>query len=301
MPQPRWRQNYWKKTNYKVRKFFISLVGLLLSACSSTADKSGKDTITVSIEPQRKLLESIAGDRFEVVTMLSRGSDPETFDPSLSARRVADNSVAYFALGAFPFEESLKVSLPADVKFIDVSAGIEPLYGTHGACHNHAHKHHAEEADPHIWTSVVNMRIMARNMTENLCMVDSANESFYRSRFAALSAHLDSLDSALASVVPTGSSFAIWHPSLSYFARDYGLKQIAVGHESKEMPAKRLKAVIDSARTNNVKVLFFQKEYDSRQVSSLNDEMGSRVVEIDPLAYDWENELIRIADELSRP
>lgn len=283
-----------------MKKFFIPLFGFLLAACSNSGDTSGKKTITVSIEPQRQLLERLAGDRFEVVTMLSRGSDPETFDPALSARRLADNSTAYFALGSFPFEESLKSSLPDNVKFFDISEGIEPLYGTHGTCHNHAHKHHhGEEADPHIWTSVANMRTIARNMTESLCELDSANSSFYRDRLTAVTAHLDSLDSALGSSVTAGTAFAVWHPSLSYFARDYGLHQLAVGYESKEMPAKRLKAVIDSARNNNVKILFFQKEYDNRQVRSLNEEIGSRVVEIDPLAYDWENELIKIADELA--
>ena len=48
-------------------------------------------------------------------------------------------------------------------------------------------------------------------------------------------------------------------------------------------------------------VLFFQKEYDVRQAQSLNDAIGSRFIEIDPMAYDWETELIKISDELTRP
>ncbi len=138
-------------------------------------------------------------------------------------------------------------------------------------------------------------------MAAALAEMDSVGRPVYKERLAALISHLDSLDQSLNDKVKDTKAFAIWHPSLSYFARDYGLNQIAVGHESKEMPAKRLKEVIDSAKCHNVKILFYQKEYDSRQVESLSNAMGSRLVEIDPMAYDWENELIKIADELARP
>ncbi len=287
----------------KLSLIIISAIGL--SACSSSGreDNADKPTVTVSIEPQRQILEHLAGDRFDVVTLLSRGSDPETFDPSLSIRRKADISKAYFAIGAFPFEKNIGKSLPGTVSFIDVSGGIEPLYGTHGHAHCHhgdAHDGH-EEADPHLWTSVSNMKRMAANMAAALAEMDSVGRPVYKERLAALISHLDSLDQSLNDKVKDTKAFAIWHPSLSYFARDYGLNQIAVGHESKEMPAKRLKEVIDSAKCHNVKILFYQKEYDSRQVESLSNAMGSRLVEIDPMAYDWENELIKIADELARP
>lgn len=290
----------------KVSLGCISLIsGLAMAACSvKNGDTAEKPTITVSIEPQRQILEQLAGDRFDVVTLLARGSDPETFDPSLSIRRQADNSKAYFAIGAFPFENNLKSSLPEEVSFVDVAKGIQPLYGTHGHHgHTHAENHGTcnETADPHVWTSVSNMKLIASNMAAALCKIDSAGAQEYDRRLDKIIAHLDSLDQSLASKVSGQKSFAIWHPSLSYFAHDYGLGQIAVGHESKEMPAKRLKEVIDSAKSNNVKVLFFQKEYDNRQAASLNKAIGSRLVEIDPLAYEWENELIRIADELARP
>ena len=58
---------------------------------------------------------------------------------------------------------------------------------------------------------------------------------------------------------------SVWHPSLSYFARDYGLEQISLGTEGKEMSAKSLTEAIDKARDKGVGVFFFQKEYDSRQ------------------------------------
>lgn len=285
-----------------LKKSIYSIIGILaLSSCSHGSENNDKAIITVSIEPQRQLLDCLAGDRFQIVTMLSRGSDPETFDPSLSLRKKADQSAAYLSTGAFPFEKDIEKSLPEAVLYGDMSEGIIPLFGTHGHSHADGHHHDHNDADPHVWTSVKNMKQMAANMTKVLCRIDSANTDLYRARMRSLSCHLDSLDEAIRSEIEPGITFAIWHPSLSYFARDYGLNQLAVGFESKEMPAKRLKEVIDSAKAEDVKVLFFQKEYDSRQAKSLNEAIGSRFVEIDPLAYDWEKELKKIADEIARP
>ena len=288
---------------HKKHIIYAAALALALSGCAHKATETEKPIITVSIEPQRAILENLVGDRYTIQTMLSRGADPETFDPTVASRRMADNSDAYFSIGVFPFEENLRQSLPEKTKYVDVSAGIDRMYGTHGHSHAHSHSHGHEEADPHIWTSVANMKKVAANMTDALCTLDSADAKIYRDRLSILENHLDSLDRALGDKLngTAGKSFAIWHPSLSYFARDYGLKQISVGHESKEMPAKRLKAVIDSVRSENVTVLFFQKEYDVRQAQSLNDAIGSIFIEIDPMAYDWETELIKISDELTRP
>lgn len=284
--------------------FFVTLV-LALSGCRSTSGTSERPVLAVSIEPQRQLLESLAGDRFEIVTLLSRGSDPETYDPTLQQRRGVDNSLAYMGLGVFPFEESIEESLPKQVRFFNVTSGIEPLHGTHAhCCHEQTHhQHDGDDSDPHLWTSVPNMRIMARNMASILCSLDSANINMYRNRLTAVDAHLDSLDDVLHATLDTISnrSFAVWHPSLSYFARDYNLNQIAVGQESKEMPASRLKEVVDKARLANVRVFFFQKQYDGRQAGTINASIGSKLVDTNPLAYDWEQELINIANELARP
>jgi len=162
--------------------------------------------------------------------------------------------------------------------------------------------HHGEAADPHMWTSLKNARIIARNMAEALADLDSAEAATVNRRLATLEQRLDSIDKATANRLEGASrSFAIWHPSLSYYARDYGLNQIAVGQESKEMPAGQVRQVIDNARNANVKVFFFQKEYDNRQAESINSAIGSRMITIDPLAYDWLGQIELITNEIARP
>ncbi|MDE6854026.1 MAG: zinc ABC transporter substrate-binding protein, partial [Muribaculaceae bacterium] len=157
--------------------------------------------------------------------------------------------------------------------------------------------------DPHYWTSVSGMRTMARNMARALSVQNPDSAKIYTDRLAAVTARLDSIDSEISNRVAksTTHSFAIWHPSLSYFANDYGLEQVPVGMDNKEMSARQLREVIDHARGDSIRVFFFQKEYDRRQAETINEAIGSRIVTVDPLDYDWDDQMIQIADELARP
>jgi zinc transport system substrate-binding protein len=254
----------------------------------------------VSVEPQRALLEAIVGDRFKVITLLTSGANPETFEPTVKARMAVDNSAIFFKVGNMPFEDTIERSLAESVTVVDCSTGITPIYGTHshdGDADDHAHSN----IDPHIWVSLKNARIIARTMLNAVIKIDSNNANTYRQNFAALDRRLAEADSTFAARLAADSerTFAVWHPSLSYFARDYGLQQIAVGFENKDMSPKHLVEVTKLAKDAGVKVFFFQKEYDSRQAQTLNTELGTRMVTINPLAYDFQNELSNIVNELT--
>ena len=54
----------------------------MLAACGCQQQKSQPMTLTVSIEPLRYFTEIIAGDKFQVISMVPEGSNPETYDPT---------------------------------------------------------------------------------------------------------------------------------------------------------------------------------------------------------------------------
>lgn len=267
-------------------------LSLCLFSCTKTQTKP---TLTVSVEPQRALLEKIVGDNFDVITLLSNGANPETFEPTMKSRMAVDNSEIFFKIGNMPFENSIEQSLAQGVKTVDCSAGITAIVGTHG------HDGHDASVDPHIWASIKNERIMARTMLNAMVAADPDNSDYYRANFATLDSTLAVTDSIFAARLDSAPrAFAVWHPSLSYFARDYGLQQISVGFENKDMSPKHLAEVTEQAKAAGVSVFFFQKEYDSRQAQSLNEVLGARIVTINPLAYDLGHELSNIVDELTR-
>lgn len=291
-----------KKTVYSI----IGVLAMLLAACAGR-DASGGERrqLTVSIEPLRALLEPLARGRFEVTGVMDRGGDAENFEPSMSRRMAVDASEAFFITGGLPFERALAEGVPTTVGVVDVSQGIEPVYGTHDHC-SHAHADGETHAhglpDPHIWTSARNARRIAATMAATLSRLDPEGAPLYAARLDSLDGVLAALDSAAAATIAASGAgaFMVWHPSLSYLARDYGMRQVALGAEGKDFSAAGMREAIREARAAGAGVFFVQRGLDPAQAGSVCREAGARTVAIDPLAYDWQQQIKIIADELAR-
>ncbi|MCM1162771.1 MAG: zinc ABC transporter substrate-binding protein [Muribaculaceae bacterium] len=285
----------------RLQYILISLLTLsIMLACGGLQDD--KKIVTVSIEPQKYLLEQIAGDKIQVRCLLSEGANPETYDPSMTHMLNLQKSAAYMRMGNIGFESALIDKIHdsnPDLPIYNTSKGIVPVTGTH--LHDPGHDDETD-VDPHTWTSVKNARVIARNMLEALVQIDPANEASYRANYERFDHRLDSLDTTFAVMLAPhrGKAFLVWHPSLSYFARDYGLEQVVVGDfETKETSVGSLREAVDEARSHGADIFFSQTDVDSRHVAALNAEIGAREVNINPLSPRWEDEMIKIASALA--
>lgn len=290
-----------------MKKYLFSIVALLLLVAAACSGGSGAKSrrLTVSIEPQRYLLESIAGDRWQVGTLLEKGSDPENFDPTVMQLRDVASSQAYFSLGTMEFEKTVADRVAAGgsgVKIVDTSRGIVRLQGTHTHEHTDGSKHTHTTADPHIWSSLPNAIQMASNMLDALIELDPEDEAYYRANYDSLASHLTALHGSIAAQVSASPrrSFLIWHPSLSYFARDYGLEQIALGGTNRELTPVTLKQTIDRARRADSIVMFIQADYDYNRSAEVARQANARTVEINLLDYDLPGQMSAVAKEITR-
>ena len=231
--------------------------------------------------------------------MLNEGNNPEAYEPSMTHLMNIEHSVAYFCIGYIGFEDAIvgkaHVNNP-DLKIFNTSKGVEVIRGTHISPEG---EHN--EADPHLWTSVANAIKISQNMLAAVVELDPDNADEYTRNFNAFKSELDSLDSRIKSQLAgkQGSAFLVWHPSLSYFARDYGLRQVSLEYEGKEIPIDKLKQNIDAARESGAHVLFVQREFDSRQAETIGEELGVKMVKINPMSYNWETELENIANAIA--
>ncbi len=292
-----------------------------MAGCTDRSDQ--KPQVTVSILPQKYIVDRIAGDRVEVRALLSAGANPENYEPGMAHMMNLERSKLYLRMGNLAFEdaiiEKIKLQRP-DLMIADMSEGVDLISGTHGdQAHSssipppmppapphddddheeidahHHHHDHAHSVDPHVWSSTVNARIMAANALKALCDVDPSGRKVYQQNYNRFISHLDSLDTQIKGMLGSARqpvSFIIWHPSLSYFSRDFGLRQISLSPEGKELPVSQLKAYVDSARAAGSAVLLLQRDFDTRQAEVLNREIGAKIVYINPLNEDWEGEIL---------
>ena len=120
-------------------------------------------------------------------------------------------------------------------------------------------------------------------------------------RYKELCKRIERTDSIIChklSATNADRAFMIYHPALSYFARDYGLHQISIEEDGKEPSPAHLKNLIDACRKEKVRVIFVQPEFDRRNAEIIARQTGTKVVPINPLSYDWEQEMLDIAEEL---
>lgn len=281
--------------------FLFAIIICMLSGLSSCKpDGDTRMSVAVSLPPQASLLREITGDSIEIVTLMQADANPEAFEVTVGGMREVNDAAVYMKAGNLPFEQTLTERIGQsnpELRFVDVSDGIELIYGTH-AHGNHTH----EVSDPHTWTSVSNLKVIAANMLAAVSDVDPARKDYYTANYNRLVARLDSLDAAISSRLDSigTRSFLIWHPSLSYFARDYGLEQIAVGQDNKEMTPGQLRDTHRHAADKGVKVMFIQQNFDARQAATLADELGISIVQINPLDDDYLKQFNIIADALAR-
>ncbi|MBQ8745278.1 MAG: zinc ABC transporter substrate-binding protein [Rikenellaceae bacterium] len=262
-----------------MRKIVTILCALLAVACGGTnAPTDNRPTITVSIAPLKSLTEAIVGDGVRVEVLIPAGASPETFEPTPRQITAMADSRAVYTVGLIEFERSLTAR--TGIATTPLCEGIELIGGHYHNGHNHG-------ADPHIWTSPRELRVMASNLHSHLRTI-FPDSTHYDARYAQLDSTLVELDHYVAScwVMTDRDYFIIYHPALTYYARAYGIEQVAIEQEGREPSARSLTALIERARRDSVRTIFYQRPYPASVVATVAESIGAEAVEFDPLAED---------------
>jgi zinc transport system substrate-binding protein len=277
-----------------------AIILLMILSCSKTKQESHKNSITVSILPQKFFAEKITGGKFKINVLLPPGVSPHTYEPVLSFLKDLSESEIYFTVGQLDFEvtwmDRFKAVNPS-LLIVETSKGADFIVSNE---HHHEDEHaeHGHEgADPHIWMSPKEVKVMCANMLEAILKADPLNKEFYQTNYDLFVKDLDKLDMQIRTMLSDlkQRKFIIYHPALSYFARDYGLEEISVEMNGKDPAPDDLKKLIDTALSDGIKTIFVQKQFDARQAESVASEIGGTVMPLDHLSEDWINNLILIA------
>lgn len=278
----------------KLRTAIIAAAATLLAGCAAPEPTP---TIYVSIAPLKFLTEAIVGNDFPVEVLVPAGAGPETFEPTPRQMSALHRAQLVVGTGLIDFEQNLLRDLSERGEVVDLSRGIALVAGscshTHGTTHAHG-------VDPHIWTSPKALKIMASNLYEALHRIhpDSAR---YTTAYLALRDSLDALDLETARTLRAARvrAFAVYHPALTYYARDYGLEQIAIEHEGKEPSARHLASVIDRMRRDSIRRILYQAQYPVSTVEAVAGDAGARPTPFDPLDEQVTDNIRRITRMLA--
>lgn len=295
---------------------------MLLAACTPKRT-TVENTLYVSILPLRSIVEGIVGDDFRVEVLVPAGASPETFEPTPRQFVELNKAQLIFNVGLIDFETSLLGKIEDQGKIVDLSRGIGLI---EGSCSHAGHKHdpeqgqecgqcreleqgqeppheqgqghkqdhgleqahkHAHGVDPHVWTSPKALQKMAANAYEAI-RAAYPDSTKYGANYERLQERLQQLDTRTAEKIARSGVkyFIIYHPALTYYARDYGLRQVAIEADGKEPSAKQLTSVIRQARQDGVRKIFYQSQFPASTVEVIARDIDAEYVEIDPLHED---------------
>ncbi len=270
--------------------FLLLLQYIFMSSLLKTASASGKIKVSVSVLPQVYFVKRIGGNRVDVQVMIPKGASPETYAPTPKQLVMLTNSNIYVKVGSpsFPFEQKYFNSVLKRNKHIivvNMSDGVRYRKG-----------------DPHVWVAPCTVKIAAKNIYTALSKIDPANKAYYKKNLVDFLSDIKKLDKRIKSALADkkGSYFMVFHPAWGYFADEYHLNQICVEADGKSPSASRIKKMIDIAKKKKIKIIFVQKGFDIRSAKAIADEIGGKIIQIDPLAEDWLKNMEHVAEVLNK-
>ncbi len=280
--------------------------GLLFLSCNINGTEKtnidGKIKVLVSISPQKYFVEKIGGDKVDVNVLIPAGTNPHLYDPTPGQLIGIAGTDIYFYNGYLDFEkywidnilENNQQLIP-----VKVSQGVQFLSDSN--CSDHNHEGHDHGIDPHIWLSTKNARIIAANIYEHLVEYFPQHQDYFDANYKILLGEIESLEKEIKTKLSKLETrkFMIFHPTLSYYAEEFGLEQIPIELEGKEPTPKHLKNSIDRAKKAGIHTIFIQKEFDLSNARIISEELGGALVQIDPLSEDWHNNLLLITDNIA--
>jgi len=280
---------------------FAFLLFLLLSGCTNSGLTSDKEVITVSIEPFSFFVKEIAGSAYEVNIIVPSGASPATYEPPPSVVRSMSKSDMLVINGYLGFEMAWidrLIKANPDVKTLKLSDNQDLIAAD---SHRHGDIIHYTGVDPHFWISPVAAAIIARDIRDFLISNYPERKEVFSDNYIQLDSIIRHTDKYVSSIIEKSGAeaFMIFHPSLTYLARDYGLEQIPVEMEGKEPSPSELKRLIDKGRERQVDAIFVQREFDRTNADLIAREIGVEAIVIDPLSSDWVNSVSEIAEYIS--
>lgn len=308
----------------KQRNIMILVLVLAFSLFGCSGSESQEDpskddlVVAVTILPQKTFVEKVAGDLVDVVAMVPPGSNPENYQVKPQDMVVFSKASVYFAIGVEAEKAGLlekAVDLNPRIRIIRQDLVVDHQYKPidhegnemdidaeneldeeveHPDDETHVH----EGRDSHIWMSVKRAKVMVESIRDQLIELDPDHRTVYEENARLYLEELDAVDREIAESLQVlkNRSFLIYHPSMGYFAQDYGLKMVPIEFEGKEATAVRLREVIDFARKEEIKVVFYQQEHDKNQAETIASELDGQVMELAPLDPDYVANLRKIKD-----
>lgn len=286
----------------KAKEIALAIMAIgIISSCQTATRDNVKPTITVSLPVEAYFIEKIAGDKVDINIMIPQSAGHSDYTPRPSQMMDLSKSEAYFAIGGLDFERTWKeriMSVNKDLKWVDLSEGIE-LIKNEDHDHEANEEGHVHAIDPHYWLSPKEAKVMAENIYKEIKNLINEREESIDSALNVLETEIESLDRKLTEEKEKGDkAFMIYHPALTYIARDYNMTQMEIEKDGNAPTPQTYMEQIEKAKAKKADVVFVQEGYDIEKAEKASKMLDAKVVMFTPEGYDWKGTMETIINAL---
>lgn len=278
----------------------LVLGSLLLAACgakSPESQKTDEDKIqaVATFYPMYEFTKEVLGDEGAVELLIPAGTEPHDYEPSAQdLAKISDADV--FVYNSENFEtwvENIEDSLSDKNLVIEAADEIELLsFATtdsevtaEEAEDDHDHDH--EGQDPHVWTDPVMAQKEVAEIAKELSERYPEKKATFEKNAAAYTEKLAALDQSYQKAFANAKNktFLVQHAAFGYLAHQYGLTQKSIAGVSpdQEPTPGRLAELKQFAEEQQVDVIYFEENANSKVAETLATETGIKLMVLNPL------------------
>lgn len=268
-------------SKYSILGILFSLA-ITLSACGALEDdnRDHDEILYTSIYPIQFIVEQLASDVADVISVYPPGVDAHTYEPTMKEIMDIAHGEAFIYLGAgmegfaSRAAEALESS---DVTFIEIGEQTELFQKAEADDVHESHDH--GDYDPHIWFDPLRMIQVSERVKEELLNIFPHDQEVIKENFIQLKNQLTQLDEEFQGRLQqkTDPYIIVSHAAYGYWEERYDIKQISItGLTSGDEPSqKELAHIIELAQAYNIKHVLFEQNSSNRLASIIQDQIGA--------------------------
>lgn len=275
----------------------IIVPGLVLLGWASPpvwGDLSHRLPVAVSILPLADFTRNVGGDRTDVGVLVPAGSSPHTYEPTPArVRMIADARVLVLNGVGLEFWAGKLIAAANNPGLVVVATadGLRIIGDGQGGGQRPGQRdydsHPLKKGNPHVWLDPIDAIHQVKKIRNALIQADPEGAENYRANTDRYVMELKDLDREIRETVATFTSkkFISFHAGYSYFARRYGLQQVAIVERTpgREPSPREIAAIVKTAKKFNIRAIFAEPQFPPKAARVIAEECGAEVLFLNPL------------------
>ncbi|MCQ2506825.1 MAG: metal ABC transporter substrate-binding protein [Lachnospiraceae bacterium] len=273
--------------------FILILSITFICACEKNDyEDEGKISVVTVNFPPYDFTSVIGGDKVSVTLLVKPGTESHTYEPKpKEMRKIAECDL--FIYGGGESDEWVETLLSGEeyrnintLKMMKLCSlrDEETKEGMTIKKKEDNGDEDEHEYDEHVWTSVLNAKLIVEGICEKLSAVSPENSTFFEENAKAYLNELDKIDSEIREVVKAGNKdtliFGDRFPFL-YFVKEYSLDYFAAipGCAAETEPSAQTVAfLIDKVKKEKINVILYLELTNAKIAKVISEETGAKIM-----------------------